>query len=437
MIQEKLIYLTVLIVLSGFFSGVETAIFSLSNIKVRHLVEQNTANAILKEDPYEIKVAIGYMNNFAFSCTGADRWEKALTKIPFFAHITTNASETTQFADIVLPSVITQFEKLGYVKTKADRYACATLIQPVVKPLWDVRTDETEVPWLISEKLKKRGFSNLYDYFKKEFKDPETGKEPSNGVEFTEYDLKIQTAPLWDGKKDVGGDKINGWQEFRKRGMWNSSAYKDKTRWGGHFHTKTHKYEFYSETLKASLKAHADKHKTTIDDILKTCNYEARGEKAFVPHYESPYRWGSKNDYPLDLIDYKSRLNREGRSQNSSWYYEFKLCDPGDERGKDVIQINPADARKFKIKDGDRVRVTSVVGSMETTAKVWEGVRPGTAAKCYGQGHWAYGRVASKNYAKHIARGGNSNSIMPDDYDRLSGSTVRNGGFTGVNIKKI
>ena len=99
---------------------------------------------------------------------------------------------------------------MGYVKTKANRYATATLILPVVKPLWDVKTDETEIPWLIAEKLKERGFSNLSDYYHNEFKDPETGKMPTNGIEFTEYNLKIQTAPLWDGKKDVGGDKILG-----------------------------------------------------------------------------------------------------------------------------------------------------------------------------------------------------------------------------------
>ncbi|HJO57526.1 MAG TPA: molybdopterin-dependent oxidoreductase, partial [Nitrospinaceae bacterium] len=308
------------------------------------VVTNNVANALLKDDPYGIKVAIGYMNNFTFSCTGAERWEKAMEKIPFFAHITTNASEMTQYADIVLPSAITQFEKLGFVKTKANRYATATLILPVVKPMWDVKMDETEIPWLLAEKFKERGFSNLLDYFQKEYKDPETGKMPTNGLEFTEYNLKIQTAPLWDGKKDVGGDKINGWQEFKKRGMWNSSPYKYKKRWGSHFKTVSKKFEFYSETLKKALETHAKKHKTNVDDILETAKYEARGELAFVPHYEAALRHGSLKEYPFDFIDFKSKLNREGRSQNLSWYYEFKKIDVGDKSWDDVLQINPDDA---------------------------------------------------------------------------------------------
>ena len=74
---------------------------------------------------------------------------------------------------------------------------------------------------------------------------------------------------------------------------------------------------------------------------------------------------------------------------------------------------------------------------MVTKLKLWEGVRPGTVAKCYGQGHWAYGRVAARDYTKAQPRGGNNNDILVDDYDRLSGATARNGGFVGVSVQKV
>lgn len=109
--------------------------------------------------------------------------------------------------------------------------------------------------------------------------------------------------------------------------------------------------------------------------------------------------------------------------------------DVGDESWGDVVKINPLDGKKLGIKNGDTVRLTSTTGSIVTTAKLWEGVRPGTIAKCYGQGHWAYGRVAAKEYGK-TPRGGNNNELMPSDFDRLSGATARNGGFTGVKIEK-
>jgi anaerobic selenocysteine-containing dehydrogenase len=97
--------------------------------------------------------------------------------------------------------------------------------------------------------------------------------------------------------------------------------------------------------------------------------------------------------------------------------------------------MNPADGLKLGLKTGDMVKVASPNGSMTVKLKLWEGVRPGTVAKCYGQGHWAYGRVATEGFGK-ASRGGNNNEILVDDYDRLSGSTARNGGFTGVRIAK-
>jgi anaerobic selenocysteine-containing dehydrogenase len=254
---------------------------------------------------------------------------------------------------------------------------------------------------------------------------------------------------MWNGK-EVGGDKINGWAQFRKRGMWNSDPQPYKKRWGGKFGkdeekdgkkttkgTVSHKFEFYSETLKKALAGHAEKHQTTVDDILATCNYTARGELAYVPHYEPPFRFGSEQEYPFTFIDYKSRLNREGRSQNAPWYYEFKHVDPGDLGHQDSLQINPADAKKLGIKDGDAIRVTSVAGSISCTARLWGGVRPGTVAKAFGQGHWAYGKTAAADYAKAKPRGGNNNTLMPFETERLSGGNVRNGGFTGVKIERV
>jgi hypothetical protein len=41
-----------------------------------------------------------------------------------------------------------------------------------------------------------------------------------------------------------------------------------------------------------------------------------------------------------------------------------------------------------------------------------------------------------RDHAKGLTRGGNNNEILVDDYDRLSGSTARNGGFTGVRVQK-
>lgn len=409
------------------------------------VVTNNVANGLLK-NPDAIKVFISTWSNFNFSATGAQRWDKAMAKIPFFVHMVTNASEMSQFADIVLPATFGPTEKFSIITNMANLHGHMSIQQAVAKPLWQVKAEETEVMWLLAEKLKAKGFANLYDYYAS-FEDPETQKKPTNAAEFVEIAAKISSHKVWDGKEKQKGDQIAGWTEFKKRGIYNTETYKYKKNWGkydpetkkfeGHFKTETKKFEFYSETMKKALTEHAKKHNTSIDDILQSSGYEAKGELAFVPHYESPKRHGSEKEYPFTFIDHKSRLNREGRSANTSWYQEFKKLDAGDNSWDDVAKINPSDAKKLGIKNGDTIRLTSTTGSIITKAKLWEGVRSGTVAKCYGQGHWAYGRTAAKDYAKAQPRGGNNNELLVDDYDRLSGATARNGGFTGVKIEKV
>ncbi len=400
------------------------------------VVTNNAADAILDEDPYEIKVAIAYWANFAFSCSGTDRWERALTKLPFFAHITTHASEMTHFADVVLPAAHQLFEKWSFLKSKQNLHGYSSLTQPMIEPLWDVRQDETEVPWLLAEKLAEQGFDDMLRYFQEAFADPETGAHPTNSGEFTLAALKMFTRPCWDATHpNYGryGDALEGWDDFVDKGVWNSHRFQYRQKWG-RFGTETGKFEFYSETLKKALAGHAAKHRVTTDDVLAASNYLATGELAFVPHFEPALRWGDENEYPLIFFEHRSRLNREGRSANCTWYQAHKDADPGDENWDDVLKMNPVDAANLGLNDKEMVLVTSSTGEITVRLKLWEGVRPGTVAKCYGQGHWAYGRIAAADFARRIPRGGNNNVILPAEYERLSGSTARHGGVARVKV---
>ena len=395
----------------------------------------NVPNTMMK-DPGAVKVLLASWNNYNHSCTGAERWDKVLAKVPFFAHMVTNPSEMTQFADVVLPSTHNSSEGWSIVTNGSNGYSYASIQQNAIKRLHDGKQEETEVMWLLAQKLKAKGFANLADYYDT-IKDPETGKSATNELEFSEFAAKFTSAPIWMAKEAPKGDpQINGWAEFKATGMFHGPKYTLKKGWGGKFKTETKKFEFFSATLKKRLEEHAKKHETSTDDILEVSGYTARGDLAFVPHYEVPTRHGSVEEFPFSFIDYKSRLNREGRSQNLPWYQEFKKVDPGDVSWGDVVKMNPIDGARLGLKTGDKVKITSQAGSITVDLKLWEGVRPGTVAKCYGQGHWAYGRVAAKDYAKAVPLGGNNNEILVDDYDRMSGATARNGGFTGVRITK-
>jgi len=400
------------------------------------VVTNNIANYMLAHPDF-IKVMISSWTNTPFAAADGKRWEKALAQIPFFVHMVPFPSEMTQFADIVLPSTFNSAEGLGTVTGFGSMHAWTSLQQPTCERVWDVKQEENEVTWLLAQKLAAKGWPSLLNYYSNEFVDPETGKKPTNETEFRLITTKIASAPCWlTSRKPVKGDQINGWEEFRKVGMYNSEPQVYKKHWNGKFPTPSGKFEFVSGDLRKILETHAKKFNMTVDEVMELCNYMARGDKAFMPHYEQPLRHGSEQDYPFLFIDHKSRLNREGRSANLTWMQEFKKNDCGDKSWGDVLKINPLDAEKLSLKTGDMVNIVSPVGSITAEVRLWEGVGPGTVAKAYGQGHWAYGQIAAEQYGK-TPRGGNNNEILVDDYDRLSGTSCRNGGFTRVRIEKV
>ncbi len=397
------------------------------------VVTNRVADAILDEDPYDIKVMIGYWCNFVHSCSETQRWEKALEKVPFFVHLTTHPAEMSIYADLVLPATFHLFERHSPVIGKQNLHSYLAIQQRCVESPFDVKSDETEFVWLLAEKLAAKGFPNVLDWCQT-FQDPVTGKTPTNGREFEDIATRTMTHPVWSGDNVSLGDNITSWEEYTVTGVWNTSRHPYRTRWDN-FNTETKKFELYSETLKKALAGHADKHNTTIDEVLRLCNYTAQGELAFVPHYEPALRHGDASEYPLIFTEARSRFNREGRAANCTWYYEMKDADPGDERYADVAKINPITAREQGLKNGDTVKIISPVGEITCTIKVWEGVRPGLVNKTFGQGHWAYGSVAALEFNK-TPRGANNNEILPADYDRLTGSTTRHGGVVRVKIEK-
>ncbi|MBI2968285.1 MAG: molybdopterin-dependent oxidoreductase [Bacteroidetes bacterium] len=504
-------------------------------------VTNNIPNNMLTANPYDIKMILGTWCNWAFSGADAKRWREALGSTnpngaPYFVHVTTHASEFSQFADIVLPASHEGLENYSFIPTGGNLWGEISIEQPVVTKLFDTRAAENEISFMLAEKLNSLGFPNLYNYFTNQFKDPDTSAAPTNYSEFAEYATKFYLQPVYSAAP------FGTWAKFKATGVKSSGPYQFRKLWGGNFPTPTKKFEFYSETLKKNLLHHAadsaakvmtvtltgtsgtanvniggtdylatfntsltqtatdfvnswaatilSAHSVkvtssaativltatvngvdftanapvnasgdlggsiatttainstprwtpkTVSQTLQDANYSTNlGEKAFVPHYEPPKRNGDTVNYPFEFIDCKSRYNREGRSQNSPFYYQFKKLDPGDANWEDCVKINPADAATLGISNGDSVKITSPAGNITVKAKLWEGIRPGCVAKTYGQGHWAYGRFAS-DYATLSEKPGrgNNNEILVDDYDRLTGSTARNGGFTGVKIEKV
>ncbi|MCB0874799.1 MAG: molybdopterin-dependent oxidoreductase [Solirubrobacterales bacterium] len=120
--------------------------------------------------------------------------------------------------------------------------------------------------------------------------------------------------------------------------------------------------------------------------------------------------------YPLRLIGL-----RELRSHNS-WMHNSRKLMAGDRAHR--ARINPVDAEAAGVADGDRIRIESAHGEIETEAKLTDEVVAGTIAVPHGWGHRGGWETANR------AGGANVNLLMssrPEDLERLAGMAHLNG----------
>lgn len=386
-----------------------------------------------------VDMLVAYWCNYPFSCTGASRWERALEKLPFLVHVTTHVSEMSQFADIVLPARHHLFETWGFARCRQNKRSSIVLEQPCIEAFGESRNDEAGVAFALAEKLARRGFPNVLAYYQRECADPCTGVPPTSGDELAEYVLKAMTAPLWQSG-DAGGVDVSesAWGDFLAKGIWETGPVQGR-RVGetpSPLPTPSGRFELESGALRRAFEDHALRYGVDPTDASALLGYEARGRKSLVPHYEPPVREGDEREFPFIFSQHRSIANLEGRSANAPLYHKLKRLDPGDEPGDDVVKINPIDMERLGLRSGDSVRVSSPEGSIVVRAKAWDGALPGVVVKCYGQGHWAYGHVASRDFEQGISRGGNNNEIVPPEWERVSGATARHGGLVRVRIER-
>jgi anaerobic selenocysteine-containing dehydrogenase len=136
---------------------------------------------------------------------------------------------------------------------------------------------------------------------------------------------------------------------------------------------------------------------------------------------------GPPDQFPFEFQPYLSLQYHDGRSANLPWMQE--LPDPASSAMWDLpLEIDPQSAAKLNIANGDRVRVTSLKGSLEGFAYVHPGALPGVISMAIGEGHTHYGRYASR-------RGANPLSILVPVWEEAPGVLVT--GATRVRLERV
>ncbi|MBV9712789.1 MAG: molybdopterin-dependent oxidoreductase [Ktedonobacteraceae bacterium] len=134
-----------------------------------------------------------------------------------------------------------------------------------------------------------------------------------------------------------------------------------------------------------------------------------------------------------DLTEAREQIVLIGRRDlrsNNSWMHNLNVLVKGPERC--TLHMHPEDAARMAFMDGEVVRVTSRVGSVELPVECTDAIMPGIVSIPHGWGHNQSG--SRMRIAKEHA-GVNTNILSDEsELDPLSGNAVLNG--IGVVIEK-
>lgn len=116
-------------------------------------------------------------------------------------------------------------------------------------------------------------------------------------------------------------------------------------------------------------------------------------------------------------------IGRRHIRSNNSWMHNVPMLMKG--RDRCTLMIHPDDAEERDIQQGDKVRITSRVGSVEVSAEVTDEVMQGVVSLPHGFGHHGKGtrlRVAEQHAGVSL------NDLTDGEYfDRLTGTAAING----------
>jgi anaerobic selenocysteine-containing dehydrogenase len=132
-------------------------------------------------------------------------------------------------------------------------------------------------------------------------------------------------------------------------------------------------------------------------------------------------------DFAFTLLPFESVKSGDGRGANRPWLQEHP--DPlSTVMWGSWVELSPGDARELGVEDGDRVRIESPTGAVETHAVIDPAVRPGVVSMPRGNGHTDNGRYAQ-------GRGANVMALIGDA--QVDGTTAAAWGSTRVRITRV
>ncbi len=294
----------------------------------------------IREGRQPVQVLMTYKANPVYSQPDCEANKKILQDeklIPFYVAIGTHVTESSVFADLLLPEA-TYLERLEIESPPAlEMIPFISLRQPVVKPLGE----SLAFMDILIELARRMG------------RDMEKSFPYASAEDY--WTAVISKFPALVG--------AGGMDYLREHGWWMESGakreYQAYLKKG--FATPSGKLEIYSPKM------------------------EAAGYSA-LPTYRPIAEHKKLKDEELILTTFQWNVHTHFSTANCKWLAEIIHANPA--------WINSRVAEQRGIRDGDAIRVTSRLGSIVTRAYVTQGIHPQVIAISDSCGHWQLGRVA-------------------------------------------
>jgi len=282
----------------------------------------------------DVEVLLLHDTNPVFALPSSVGFRQALEKVPLIVALSNFRDETTEMADLILPTS-TYLESWGDdVPDPGVGFPVASISQPVVMPLHDTLSVgdiilslarqiggelPIEMPWGTTEEFIK-------ERWREEFE--QQGSEQSDH-EFEKFWQAALEAGVWGRPSAGSGDQL-------------------------------------------------------VPSGSSTMTAIADPTSSFA---------GDESEYPFVLHPFLTATFLDGRGANLPWLQE--LPDPMTSVVYGSwVELNPATADELAIKEGDVLEVETPAGSVRVPAVIFPAIKPGVVAMPVGQGHTAYGRYA-------------------------------------------
>ena len=305
-----------------------------STVRPKHAGMQQILDLIDAMDAGDVDVLLIHDSNPVFALPDASRFRQALDKVPLVVALSSFHDETTDLADIILPTS-SYLESWGDdIPDPGVGFPVATISQPVVATLYDTLSAGDIVLALArrigGELPIQMSWGSTEEYIKARWRE--------------RYDQ------LGAASGDSGFDEF--WRAALQAGVWGQPGV------------------------------------SIGDHIMPTSSATI----AAITNPVSEFA-GSEADYPLVLHPYLSATFLDGRGANLPWLQE--LPDPlTSVVYGSWAELNPVTAEDLGIKEGDILQVETPAGSVNVPALIFPAIMPGVVAMPIGQGHTSYGRYA-------------------------------------------